>query len=80
MRTKIQNSPQPQVRNLNCQTEVESRTQDSRPRTQKTSEAKNLLPEDRPSRGGGRNLRVFSEKKTRSNKLQKKNSPKKVFL
>ena len=50
------------VFNLNLKSEVESRTQGSRPRTQKNFEAK-----DRPSRGQGQGPRtqtqVFSKKK-----------------
>ena len=38
---------------LHIRVEVESRTQGSRPRTQKKSEAKDSLSEDRPSRGQG---------------------------
>ena len=51
-------------------TEVESRTQGSRPRTQKKSEAKDSLSEDRTSQGQGQECsrprtqaQVFSKKK-----------------
>ena len=74
-------------------TEVESRTQGSRPRTQKKSEAKakNSLSEDRHSRAKDRNARgqgqgprtqaqVLSKKKKRSSqKFFKRSPPKNVF-
>ena len=56
--------------------EVESRTQGSRPRTQKKSEAKDSLSEDRPSRGQGQEwsrprprtqAQAFSKKKVFKN-------------
>ena len=67
---------------------VESRTQDSRPRTQKKSEAKDSLSEDRPSRGQGQECsrsttqaHVFSKKSLQSffsGDLKKRSS--KIFL
>ena len=61
---------------LTSLTEVESRTQGSRPRTQKKSKAKDSLSEDRHSRGHGQQCwrprtpaQVLSEKKKRG--LQK---------
>ena len=60
------------------QPEVESRTQGSRPRTQKKSEAKakakDSLSEDRHSRGQGQGPRTQS-----ASALQKKKKKKKVF-
>ena len=61
--------------------EVESRTQGSRPRTQKKSEAKNSLFEDRPSRGQGQECSRPRPrtKDTAASVLQKKKTFKKVF-
>ena len=64
--------------------EVESRTQGSRPRTQKKSEAKDSLSEDRHSRGQGQECsrprtqaQVLSKKKKRSSQTFFRRSPKK---
>ena len=56
--------------------EVESRTQGSRPRTQKKSKAKDSLSEDRHSRGQG-HKRKCSPKKKRSSQKFFRRSPKK---
>ena len=69
--------------------EVESRTQGSRPRTQKKSEAKDSPSEDRPSRGQGQECsrprprtqtQVFSNKKFFSGNLKKKASKKFLLM
>ena len=62
-------------------TEVESRTQGSRPRprTQKKSEAKDSLSEDRHSRGQGQKCSKPRTKDTRASALQKKKVFTKIF-
>ena len=52
--------------------EVESRTQGSRPRTQKKSKAKDSLSEDRHSRGQGQECSRPKTKDTSASALQKK--------
>ena len=58
---------------------MESRTQDSRPRTQKESEAKDSLSEDRLSRGQGQECSRPRTKDTSASALQKKRSSQKFF-
>ena len=58
--------------------EVESRTQGSRPRTQKKSEAKDSLSEDRTSRRQGQQCSRPRTKDTGASVLQKKQN-KKIF-
>ena len=62
-------------------TEVNSRTQGSRPRTQKKSEAKDSLSEDRPSRGQGQECPRPRPrtKDTAASVLQKKKGLQKSF-
>ena len=70
-------------------TEVESRTQGSRPRTQKKSEAKDSLSEDRHSRGQGQECsrprgqgqgpRTQAQAQVLSKKKKKKRSSQKFF-
>ena len=72
-KTFIQHNHSPSRNEL---TEVESRTRGSRPRTQKKSEAKDSLSEDRHSRGQGQECSRPRTKDTSASALQKK---KKVF-
>ena len=68
------------TRCIRCrQSEVESRTQDSRPRTQKKSEAKtkDSLSEDRHSRGQGQECSRPRTKDRSASALQKKKKKKK---
>ena len=62
---------------------MESRTQGSRPRTQKKSEAKDSLSEDRHSRGQGQECsrpRPRTQAQVLSKKKKKKKKKKKVFI